>query len=246
MSLKKLRNDESTYEQFRNMSLWLAKGFEKEPKTDKAMFQQSFMAVIRTSIFVGWIYAKTLGFLFRKIKGGISMLGRKKKEDRMNPAFLPPHLQQQMQQQAQAYAQMMQAGQPVPPSAGIPVEFPAFPVPMQQPIYPQPVQQPFQPPVQQPVQQPVQPPVAPVRQPVNRPAQPQQMAGSPVQNIFEQLMQADLSIAEYIKITAVRLDKIEEVLGALDVQMNELCNRLNLLQGVQPSSQERIKFQKRK
>jgi hypothetical protein len=237
MSLKKLRNDESTYEQFRNMSLWLAKGFEKEPKTDKAMFQQSFMAVIRTSIFVGWIYAKTLGFLFRKIKGGISMLGRKKKEDRMNPAFLPPHLQQQMQQQALAYAQMMQAGQPVPPPMGIPAEFPAYPVQMQQPIYPQPVQ----PPVQQPVL-PAQPLVAPVRQPVNR----QPIAGSPVQNIFEQLMQADLSIAEYIKITAVRLDKIEEVLGALDVQMNELCNRLNLLQGVQPSSQERIKFQKRK
>lgn len=237
MSLKKLRNDESTYEQFRNMSLWLAKGFEKEPKTDKAMFQQSFMAVIRTSIFVGWIYAKTLGFLFRKIRGGISMLGRKKKEDRMNPAFLPPHLQQQMQQQALAYAQMMQAGQPVPPPMGIPAEFPAYPVQMQQPIYPQPVQ----PPVQQPVL-PAQPLVAPVRQPVNR----QPIAGSPVQNIFEQLMQADLSIAEYIKITAVRLDKIEEVLGALDAQMNELCNRLNLLQGVQPVSTERIKFQKRK
>lgn len=237
MSLKKLRNDESTYEQFRNMSLWLAKGFEKEPKTDKAMFQQSFMAVIRTSIFVGWIYAKTLGFLFRKIRGGISMLGRKKKEDRMNPAFLPPHLQQQMQQQALAYAQMMQAGQPVPPPMGIPAEFPAYPVQMQQPIYPQPVQ----PPVQQPVL-PAQPLVAPVRQPVNR----QPIAGSPVQNIFEQLMQADLSIAEYIKITAVRLDKIEEVLGALDAQMNELCNRLNLMQGVQPVSTERIKFQKRK
>lgn len=237
MSLKKLRNDESTYEQFRNMSLWLAKGFEKEPKTDKAMFQQSFMAVVRTSIFVGWIYAKTLGFLFRKIRGGISMLGRKKKEDRMNPAFLPPHLQQQMQQQALAYAQMMQAGQPVPPPMGIPAEFPAYPVQMQQPIYPQPVQ----PPVQQPVL-PAQPLVAPVRQPVNR----QPIAGSPVQNIFEQLMQADLSIAEYIKITAVRLDKIEEVLGALDAQMNELCNRLNLMQGVQPVSTERIKFQKRK
>lgn len=237
MSLKKLRNDESTYEQFRNMSLWLAKGFEKEPKTDKAMFQQSFMAVVRTSIFVGWIYAKTLGFLFRKIKGGISMLGRKKKEDRMNPAFLPPHLQQQMQQQALAYAQMMQAGQPVPPPMGIPAEFPAYPVQMQQPIYPQPVQ----PPVQQPVL-PAQPPVAPVRQPVNR----QPIAGSPVQNIFEQLMQADLSIAEYIKITAVRLDRIDEALAVLDVQVAELCNRLNLMQGVQPVSTERIKFQKRK
>ena len=163
------------------------------------------------------------------------MLGRKKKEGGASPVFVPPYLQQQIQQQAQAYAQTMQAGQPAPPPMGIPAEFPAYPVPMQQPpIYPQPVQQP------------VQQPVMPVRQPVNRPAQPQPIAGSPVSNIFEQLMQADLSIAEYIKITAVRLDRIDESLNALDAQVNELCNRLNLLQGVQPATNERIKFQKRK
>jgi len=255
---KKKKKPETTFEQFSRMSEWLMKDMDKEPKDSGEMMAQSFGAVGRTLIFIGWLYAKTLGFIIRKIIGGIKMvLGRgkkKKKADKNSPAYVPPELQQQLQQQIQQMQNVQQqpaqdVQQSVQQPAAIPTEFPSqtaqpeqpaaqLPVPPVPPEMLPPTQPPAQPPVQPPAQPPVQPPMV---RPADRPAPPQPMA-TPAGNILEQLMLTDLSLGEHIQLTDSRLDKIEAYLKALDAQMNDIYARLNMVQGIQPSSKERIKF----
>jgi hypothetical protein len=217
------------------MSVWLAQGFDKAPRSDAEMFRQSVRASIRTGVFAGWLYWKTFGFIFRKLrikhrlKGVIKMVfGRGKKKD-AGPIFMPQATAQQM---AQQMAQMQEA---------IPVEFPypqSYPPPIVQPV--QPVQQPMQPPAQPPMaQQPMQQPVV---RPAGRPAPPQPVAAAP--NILEQMMQFVLSLGEKMKYTDERLLKIETDLVSVEEQLNDLYERLNLLQGVKGQPMKRVKFTK--
>jgi hypothetical protein len=106
-----------------------------------------------------------------------------------------------------------------------------------QPVYPQSVyQQPWEPPqFQQPAfQQPAQQVMQPVRQPVYQGAP----AGQPVP-LAEQLMQSFLSLVDKFKECDVRLLKLETV-------VNDMFDRLNQLDGVQPAADKRIAFPKRK
>jgi hypothetical protein len=108
----------------------------------------------------------------------------------------------------------------------------AFPPMYPQPAYQQPVYQPQ--PVQQPMPQMAQPSAIPLRPLVY----PGMQDGQPVP-LAEQLMQSFLSLVDKFKESDVRLLKLETV-------VNDLFDRLNQLEGVQPVADKRIAFPKRK
>jgi hypothetical protein len=280
MSQKKQK---STFQQFSEMSQWLMKDMDKEPRNQSEMMAQSFGAVGRTFVFIGWIYAKTFGFILKKIIGGIRMVLRKKKKkddtpSKDDPSFISDQLAKQLAESGQ--------------SMGIPSEFPVNPsqTPVQSPAQPpvqSPAQPPVQPPAQPPSQQPPNPPASPpanpaiqpptdlpvpptvqqpapqpvqqpAEQPVQPPAQPQGVpmpvqqdeadmlrrkvavaqADEQTSNVLESFMQAFISLGDKIKEHDQRLAIIEQ-------QIDDLYNRLNLVQGVQPSASQRIRFEKR-
>lgn len=215
------KNPESTYKQFQKMVDWVTNDMDREPKTTGGMMAQSFGAVGKTVVLIGWLYAKTLGFMLRKIIGGIKMvLGRKKKERIAdNPAFIPQQTAQQLIQQG---------------AVAIPTEFPTQQS-VQQPAYP-PVQQP----AQQPVQLPAMPPTPPMP-PTSMPAQPaqeeithlppeviQRKASAHTGAVLEQLMQTFISLGEKIK-------EQDERLAVVENQLDELYRRVNRLSGIHTS-----------
>lgn len=218
----------STYEQFGGMMSWMMEGMEKNPKNDAEMFAQSSKASIRTMILSGWILGKLLRFILKIIKEGLRMVfGRKKKEDKNDPSFVSPMAAQQMA----AFNQQIQQG-------GYPFQQQT----MQQPIQAYPYQQqPMCVPPAPPMQQPVQQPMVPVQRPALQPVPLQPGAG---QSVLEQLMLADMCLAEHLKDFNTRLLAIETYLQTLGQQVDQLNERLNLVQGVQPSGGKKTKFQK--
>jgi len=207
-------------------------GMDKNPRNEREMIAQATKASLRTFIFSGWIFGKLLRPVLKLIKGGFRMVFGRKKKDKGDPSFASPMAAQQM---AQFNQQLVGGGYPYqqqqvqPPAQEYP--YPQQPMEVQQA---QPVQQPMQPPVQQ--------PMAPVQRPMGRPAPPQPIAAGP--SILEQLMMADMSLAEHLKSFNARLFAIEEYLQQLDQQLDHLFERLNLVQGVQPAGGKRTKFQK--
>lgn len=233
----------STYEEFQRMVGWVTSGMDKEPQTTGGMLSQSFGAVGKTLVFIGWIYAKTLGFMFRLIKGGMRMVLRRKKKEKPadDPAFIPPQLAQQM------------ARQGIPVGGGIPLEFPSQGVPVQ-PV--QPVEHVQRPPAQPPVQQPYQLPTPPMP-PASVPTQPappvfqppaQQITHLPPQvvqrkasahtgDVLEQLMQTFISLGEKIK-------EQDERLAVVENQVDELYRRVNKVLGIQSAGDSPIRFER--
>ena len=134
------KKPKSTFEEFQKMVEWTMSGMDKEPQTTAEMMSQSFGAVGKSIVLMGWVYGKTLGFTFRLIKGGIRMVLRRKKKDKPadDPSFMSPEIAQKLVQQQGA----------------IPEKFPSSPA--QQPIE-SPAQQPVEPPAQQPVESPASP-----------------------------------------------------------------------------------------
>ena len=218
----------------------------------------------------GFIIRKTIG----GIKMVLGRDKRKDKTDKNSPAFANPAIEQQMNEVKQQVQQMHQQGQvPAVPISlqgvvpNIPTEFPAQPhvpveepmeslmnVPAQLPTQPPaqlptqpPAQPPTQPPAQPPTQPPAQPPTQPPAQPVvQSPAQPVPSVGYglPHQDTSEQLLTAFIKIAENLQSVGERLTALEAYATANDFNLDDIYERLNMIQGVQPSSKNRIRFRR--
>lgn len=229
---KKDKKKESLYEEFSRMSAYVTEGMDKNPRNDREFAQQAGKAYGRSLVFSIWFVAKAFKFVFKLSRRLLSMVfGRgKKKED---PAFVSPALEQQMrafqqmQQQQMGYPQQPQMG------GGIPQEFPAgYPaMPPQPPMQSLP-QPPFRAPPAPPMQQ---------MQPMPPLQRPQQYSGAimPPNSLFEQLMQSFIALTDKFRECDLRLTTHEQAL-------NDIYDRLNMLQGVQPQPSKRIKFEKGK
>lgn len=214
-----VKPSQSTYEQFLEMSNWLMQDMDRIPKSESQMLQQASQSAVRTSIFSLWALGKLFKLVFKTFKGVIRMVFGRGKKESINPAFMSPTAAQQLA--AMNALLMQQQG----------MQLQGF-------AYPQPVQ-----PVVQPMVQPmVQPVVQPVVQPAQRVAAPLPATGQ--SSVLEQLMLADMSLAEHLKSLDARLMSLEAVSETLETNQNELFNRLNMLQGVKPSGGKVTKFQK--
>jgi hypothetical protein len=161
------------------------------------------------------------------------VFGRGKKK--ADPVFVSPALEQQMQafqnmQQQQMGYPSQQQGYPQNYQQSPPVQQPPMGYPPQPPSNVVAPQQP-NPQVQQLQQQMQMPPIQ--RPPV--------YSGAIMQPnmLFEQLMQSFIALVDKFKECDQRLTTVEAA-------VNDIYDRLNLIQGVQPQPSKRIKFEKGK
>jgi hypothetical protein len=97
---------------------YLTEGMDKEPKTQQEMVGQGFRSVGRTMLFMGWLYWKTIGLIFKAIGGVYRMFRKKKKEKEENNSPAMDELMrmgQQFQQLQQPAPQQPISPAPAPP-----------------------------------------------------------------------------------------------------------------------------------
>lgn len=211
------------------MSTYVSQGMDKTPRNDREFAQQASQAAGRSFIFSFWFIGKLFKYAFKLSGRLLSMVfGRGKKK--VDPAFMSPAMEQQMRAfQEMQQQQMGYPAQQQPMGAGNPQDYPAN-------YQPRPPMQP-QPPANAPAPQPSNPPVQPAP-PIQRPPIYRGAIMQP-NTLFEQLMQSFISLVEKFKECDQRLTNIEAA-------VNDIYDRLNLVQGVQPAASKRIKFEKGK
>lgn len=217
---KKVKKPESLYDEFSRMSAYVTDGMDKNPRNDREFAAQANKAYGRSLVFSIWFVVKVFKYTFKLLWRLITMVfGRGKKK--VDPAFVSPALEQQMR----AFQNMQQQQMGYPPQ-------------QQQMGYPQqPMGYPPQPPTGV-AAPPLNPQVQGQMQPVQR---PQGYVGAVMQpnTLFEQLMQSFIALVEKFKECDQRLTTIESAI-------NDIYDRLNLVQGIQPAPSKRLKFEKGK
>lgn len=225
----------------RDMDYWLnylTHGMDQEPRTTEEMMQQSFKATGRSMVFMGWVYYKTFGFMIRIIRRMLGMVFRRGKKEEKGEEIIelprlpsegtPAQLPLAFERPQPLPAQPAQPAQPAPPQPAPPAQPeppaqpPALPQEIQQlPAQPLPVQP--APPPQQP--SPPQPPAQPPQQPAPAPAPPKPEVR---ENPFNLIARAIRNIDERMRLVEDAVDQI--------------IDRLNMVQGVQPMVKKRIRF----
>lgn len=208
---------------------YLSQGMDREPKTDREMMGQAFQATGRTMIFMGWLYWKSLGFMLKIIRRLWKMVfGRGKKEEGIQEIELPPL----------APAPLYSPAQPAPPAQPAQPAQPASPPHIQYRPPAQPAPAPVPPAGTAPVpQQPAQaqPPAQPVAQPPAPPAQPAQTG----------VIKTQYTVKENPLVLMVNgIRALEERIKILEEQNDQIVSRLNMVQGVTPMPERRIRFTK--
>jgi len=199
----------SLYDEFKVMSEYAAKGMERVPRNEREMAQQSQHAVGRSIIFSIWFVVRMFGLILKNSWRLVRMVFGRGKKKEADPAFMSPMMEHQVRAMMNQQLSQMQQPQVAQQVVGQP-----------------PMGYPPQPPVQQ---------VQPIQvQPIQRGG-----AGMQPDPLFEQLMQAFISLAEKFK-------ECDNRLAGIETALNDVYDRLNLVQGVQPSSDKRVKFVKRK
>jgi hypothetical protein len=204
-------------------------GQEQIPRNDQEMMAQGTKAYARSAVLSMWMIGKLLRLVIKLIKGVFRMVFRRKKADKSDPSFMSGAAARQME----AFNQQLQM-------QGYPFQQPQMQqgYPNQQPQmqqgYPYGVQQ--QPQPGAPAQP--QPMMPQMQQPM--PTAQQYRAETP--SILEQLMQADMGLAEHLKSMESRISVLEEQMQRNDLNVNEIFARLNMAQGVQPAGGKVTKF----
>jgi len=222
---------------------YLTEGMNKEPKTTQEMMQQSFRATGRSMIFIGWVYYKTIGFMIRIIRRMLRMVfgrGKKNKDEQAEmielprlppagaPAQLPLAFEQPQPQPAQPAPPAPAPAQPAPQPADPQAQY--RPPAQSAPAPPQEIQQlPAQPLPAQPAPAP-QPPAQPPQQPVMVAPPPAPAPAKPEvrENPFNLMARA--------------VKNIDERMRLVEDQIDQMIDRLNMVQGVQPMTKQRIRF----
>jgi len=227
---KQKTQPKTIYDEFKGMLDWSMQGQEKIPENEQEMMAQGTKAYARSAVLSMWMIGKLLRLVIKLIKGVFRMVFRRKKADKSDPSFMSGAAARQME----AFNQQLQMqGYPFQQPAvqqGYPIQQPqiqqGYPYGVQQQPQPgAPAQpQPMMPQMQQPMQAPQYPPAVP--------------------SILEQLMQADMSLAEHLKSMDSRITALEEQVTRDDLNINEIFARLNMAQGVQPAGGKVTRFQR--
>lgn len=231
--MSKAKGKETLYDEFNRMSAYVAEGMEKNPRNDREFAQQAGKAYGRSLVFSLWFIGKLFKYTFKLSRRLLTMVfGRGKKK--VDPAFMSPAMEQQMQ----AFQNMQQQQMGYPQQQGYPQNYPSNP-----PVQQQPMGYPPQPPSNVVAPPPVNPQVQQLQQQMQMPPiqRPPVYSGAIMQPnmLFEQLMQSFIALVDKFKECDQRLTTVEAA-------VNDIYDRLNLIQGVQPASTKRIKFERGK
>lgn len=194
----------------------------KEPKNPWDMVGMALRLVLKTIVFIIAMAIKIIRGLKRmKLRGRL----RGKKQEVQPFAFSPQHAQQ-----------LAQAGNPV--AVQPPMQYPQQQIPQQQ--MPMPQQQMPMPQQQMPMpQQPID----------NVPMQPASAIQKlPIAAPFGDSMQIEMLNQIYGAISYIRqaLVDTQRIIGNINGKINDIYQRLNTIEGVQPVPTTRKKFEKKK